>query len=89
MQQFTRLIFAPFRAVSAHNHRDQAALTVNAGGYQVKARAGGVAGFQSVNIERFIPQQAVAVLLGDAIPGEALFAIHMIKRGLAVDDGAR
>ncbi len=88
MQQFARLLFTPFRALTTHHHRNQPPLAVNAGSNKVKTRPGGVASFQTVDVERLIPQQAVTVLLGDAVPGEALLAIHVVELGLTVNDGS-
>ena len=87
VQQLARLIFTSFRAVCPHHHRNQSTLTVHRGGNQVKARARGVTRFQAIHVHGLIPQQAVAVLLGDAVPGQALFAVHVIELRLAVNDG--
>ncbi|MNT75801.1 hypothetical protein D3C72_2147280 [compost metagenome] len=55
MQQFARLILAPFRTLPAHDHRNQPALTIDSRGNQVKSGTRRVPGFESVDLEGLIP----------------------------------
>ncbi len=87
VQEFPGLVLTPFRAVRAHDHSNQTTLTVNGRRNQVKACPRGMPRFQPVHVHGFIPQQTVAVLLSDPVPGKALFTVHMVKLRLAVDDG--
>jgi len=48
-----------------------------------------MAGFQAIDIHGFVPQQTVTVLLGDTIPRQAFFAIHVIDIRLAVNNRPR
>ena len=88
MQQFTRLVFAAFCAIHPHDHCNQTTLAINGRGYQVKTGAGSVAGFQAIDIHAFFPQQAITVLLCNAVPRQALFAVHVVELRLTVNDGA-
>ena len=45
-----------------------------------------MAGFQTVDVHRFFPQQAVTVLLGNPVPRQAFFAVHVIEVWLAVNN---
>ena len=87
-QQRARLVFAAFWAIGAHHYGNQATLAIDRRSDQIEPGAGGVAGFQAIDMHGFFPQQAVTVLLGNAVPRQALFAVHVVELGLAVNDGA-
>ncbi|SUB16058.1 Uncharacterised protein [Pantoea agglomerans] len=54
----------------------------------LKPAVSSVTGFQPINVEIIIPQQAITVVLGNAIPGQGLLTVHGIKIRLTINNGA-
>ncbi len=66
-------------AVGTQHHGDQAhAFVVGSGGDQVVADLADVAGLDAVNLQGLIPQQTVAVVLGDAVEDERLLGVDLV-----------
>src|SRR4030095_17114289 len=74
--------------VGAHYRRDEPHAAALGRYHQAIARGLGVPGLDAVD-GRIAPQQTVAVLLRDAVPGELLLRIPAVVIGLVADQRAR
>ena len=64
-----------FERPAAHYRRDQAHLAFGGGSDEVVTRFVGMAGFDAVDVQAVIPQQAVTVQLADAVESELFLTI--------------
>ncbi len=75
-------------AAGAQYHGDQThAFVVGGGGDQVVADLADVTGFDAVNLQGLIPQQAVAVVLGDAVEHEGFLGVDLVLLRQVADQG--
>ena len=79
---------ARFLAPGAQHHGDQAHAVALCRGHQAVAGRFGMAGLDTVH-RRVAPEQFVAILLGDAVVGEALLRVPLVVFGKLGDQGAR
>ena len=77
VEQRCARVLARLHRVGAEHHRDQPHAVALRRGDQAVARGLGVAGLDAVH-RRVAPQQPVAVLLRDAVPGEFLLRVPLV-----------